>query len=102
MRERKKKKLLKQFNSDERVFNIEKGIETLQTEIKNNEKISKFIIRECRSESKNGKTIIFILTSGMIELHEILSKNVIYMHLTVRVKKEFEKIKKEIDNIKEF
>lgn len=38
----------------------------------------------------------------MIELHEILSKNVIYMHLTVRVKKEFEKIKKEIDNIKEF
>lgn len=96
------KKLLKQFSTDERVFNIEKGIETIQTEIKNNEKISKFIIKECRSESQNGRTIIFILTSGMIELHEILSKNVIYMHLTVRVKKEFEKIKKEIDNIKEF
>ena len=31
------KKLLKQFSSDERVFNIEKGIETIQTEIKNNE-----------------------------------------------------------------
>ena len=96
------KKLLRQFSSDERVFNIEKGIETIQTEIKNNEKISKFIIKECGSESKNGRTIIFILSSGMIELHEILSKNVIYMHLTVRVKKEFEKIKKEIDNIKEF
>lgn len=94
------KKLLRQFSSDERVFNIEKGIETIQTEIKNNEKISKFIIKECRSESKNGRTIIFILTSGgMIELHEILSKNVIYMHLTVRVKKEFEKIKKELEVI---
>ena len=39
------KKLLKQFSSDERVFNIEKGIETLQTEIKNNEnKTNNFFI----------------------------------------------------------
>ena len=95
------KKLLKQFNTDEKIFNIEKGIETIQTEIKNNEKISKYIIKECRSESQNGRTIIFILSSGMIELHEILSKNVIYMNLTVRVKKEFEKIKKELDLINE-
>ena len=93
------KKLLKQFSTDEKIFNIEKGIETIQTEIKNNEKISKHIIKECSSETQNGRTIIFILTSGMIELHEILSKNVIYMHLTVRVKKEFEKIKKELDLI---
>lgn len=93
------KKILKQFSTDEKIFNIEKGIETIQTEIKNNEKISKHIIKECSSATQNGRTIIFILTSGMIELHEILSKNVIYMHLTVRVKKEFEKIKKELDLI---
>ena len=93
------KKLLKQFSTDERVFNIEKGIETIQAEIKNNKKISKFIIKECSSESQNGRTIIFILDSGMIEIHEILSKNVIYMYLTVRVKKIFDKVKKELDLI---
>ena len=96
------RKLLKQFSTFEKVFNIQKGVENIYNEIKNNFKISKYIIKECSSDSKNGKTFIFILNSGMIELHEILSKNVIYMHLTVRVKKEFEKIKKEIDNIKEF
>lgn len=93
------KKLLKQFSTDERVFNIKKGIETIQAEIKNNKKISKFIIKECSSESQNGKTIIFILDSGMIEIHEILSKNVIYMYLTVRVKRIFDKVKKELDLI---
>lgn len=93
------KKLLKQFSTDERVFNIEKGIETIQAEIKNNKKISKFIIKECSSESQNGRTIIFILDSGMIEIHEILSKNVIYMYLTVRVKRIFDKVKKELDLI---
>lgn len=93
------KKLLKQYSTFEKIFKIEKGIENIKNEIKNNIKISKRIIKECGSESNNGKTIIFILDSGMIELHEILNKNVIYMHVTIREKKVFEKITKELKNI---
>ena len=76
------KKLLQMYNKYEQCYKIEIKIKNV-----------------CNSKSLNGKTIIIILNSGLIELHEILSKNVIYMHVTIREKKEFEKIKKELEVI---
>ena len=62
-------------------------------------KILKMFVKNVICKIRFTKTIIIILNSGLIELHEILSKNVIYMHVTIREKKEFEKIKKELEVI---
>ena len=93
------KKLLQMYNKYEQCYKIEIGIDNLFEKISENKKIKIKIKNVCNSKSLNGKTIIIILNSGLIELHEILSKNVIYMHVTIREKKEFKKIKKELEVI---
>ena len=93
------KKLLQMYNKYEQCYKIEIGIDNLFEKISENKKIKTKIRNYCNSKSSNGKTIIIILNSGLIDLHEILSKNVIYMHVTIREKKEFEKIKKELEVI---
>lgn len=93
------KKLLLEHSTFDRVFKIERNIEKLNNEISEFEQIRKRITKVCSHQTKNGKTIIFVLNCGLIELHEILSKDVIYMNVSIRKKKEFEKIKKELEKI---
>lgn len=73
-------------------------IDELAEEIKSIKTIANNTKDICEHESEYGKTIIIILSSGMIEIHELLRKNCIYTCATIRNnKKEFEKIKKELE-----
>lgn len=79
-----------------------KKIDELAKEIKELKNIKLNTINVCEHNCRNGKTIIIVLDSGLIEIHELLSKNCIYLCASIRKKKIFEKVKKEIDNIKDF
>ena len=95
------KKIFEQHSKYEQVFRNRK-FEELVEEIKNYKNIKNKTINICDQNCRNGKTIIIVLDSGLIEIHELLSKNCIYLCASIRNKKIFEKVKKEIDNIKDF
>lgn len=90
---------MKKILKEDIFFKLDYGIEKLFNQISEFQNVKKRIIKICNHDTKNGKTIILILNCGMIEIHEILSKNKIYMALSFREKKEFEKIKKELENL---
>ena len=46
--------------------------------------VAKKMVKMCNHQTRNGKTNIFILDCGMIEIHEILSKNKNYIIITIR------------------
>lgn len=89
------KKVFKKHLDYKKIFENRK-IEDLFEEIKNLKIISDNIINICDHDCRNGKTIIIILDSGLIEIHELLSKNCVYICASIRNKKNFEKIKKEL------
>lgn len=85
----------------ERIFKNRK-IDEITQQIKELKNIKLHTLHVCEHICKNGKTIIIVLRIGLIEIHELLSKNCIYLCASIRKKKIFEKVKKEIDNIKDF
>ncbi len=76
-----------------------KNFKKLVEELKIFNNIKKQTKNICEHDCKNGKTVVIILSSGLIEVHEILSKKCIYLCLSSRDKKSFEKIKKELESI---
>ena len=90
------KKIFEQHSKYEQVFRNRK-FEELVEEIKNYKNIKNKTINICEHNCKNGKTIIIVLDSGLIEIHELLSKNCIYLCASIRKKKIFEKVKKELE-----
>lgn len=90
------KKIFEQHSKYEQVFRNRK-FEELVEEIKNYKNIKNKTINICDHNCRNGKTIIIILDSGLIEIHELLSKNCIYLCASIRKNKIFEKIKKELE-----
>lgn len=90
------KKIFEQHSKYEQVFRNRK-FEELVEEIKNYKNIKNKTINICEHNCRNGKTIIIILDSGLIEIHELLSKNCIYLCASIRKKKIFEKVKKELE-----
>lgn len=90
------KKIFEQHSKYEQVFRNRK-FEELVEELKNYKNIKNKTINICAHNCRNGKTIIIILDSGLIEIHELLSKNCIYLCASIRKKKIFEKVKKELE-----
>ena len=90
------KKIFEQHSKYEQVFRKRK-FEELVEEIKNYKNIKNKTINICEHNCRNGKTIIIVLDSGIIEIHELLSKNCIYLCASIRKKKIFEKVKKELE-----
>lgn len=90
------KKIFEQHSTYEQVFRNRK-FEELVEEIKNYKNIKNKTINICEHNCRNGKTIIIVLDSGLIEIHELLSKNCIYLCASIRKKKIFEKVKKELE-----
>lgn len=90
------KKIFEQHLKYEQVFRNRK-FEELVEEIKNYKNIKNKTINICEHNCRNGKTIIIVLDSGLIEIHELLSKNCIYLFASIRKKKIFEKVKKELE-----
>lgn len=90
------KKIFEQHSKYEQVFRNTK-FEELVEEIKNYKNIKNKTINICEHNCRNGKTIIIVLDSGLIEIHELLSKNCIYLCASIRKKKIFEKVKKELE-----
>ncbi|MBQ8299315.1 MAG: hypothetical protein IJX99_05555 [Clostridia bacterium] len=90
------KKIFEQHSKYEQVFRNRK-FEELVEEIKNYKNIKNKTINICEHNCRNGKTIIIVLDSGLIEIHELLSKNCIYLCASIRKKKIFEKVKKELE-----
>ena len=90
------KKIFEQHSQYEQVFRNRK-FEELVEEIKNYKNIKNKTINICEHNCRNGKTIIIVLDSGLIEIHELLSKNCIYLCASIRKKKIFEKVKKELE-----
>lgn len=90
------KKIFEQYSKYEQVFRNRK-FEELVEEIKNYKNIKNKTINICEHNCRNGKTIIIVLDSGLIEIHELLSKNCIYLCASIRKKKIFEKVKKELE-----
>lgn len=95
------KKIFEQHSKYEKIFRNRQFSELVE-ELKNYKNIKNKTINICDHNCRNGKTIVIILDSGLIEIHELLSKNCIYVCASIRKKKVFEKVKKEIDNIKDF
>lgn len=90
------KKIFEQHSKYEQIFR-NRDFSELVEEIKNYKNIKNKTINICDHNCRNGKTIIIILDSGLIEIHELLSKNCIYVCASLRKKKIFEKIKKELE-----
>ena len=90
------KKIFEQHSKYEQVFR-NKDFSELVEEVKSFKNISNKTINICEHNCKNGKTIIIVLDSGLIEIHELLSKNCIYLCASIRKKKIFEKVKKELE-----
>lgn len=90
------KKIFEQHSKYEKIFRNRQFSELVE-EVKSFKNISNKTINICEHNCRNGKTIIIILDSGLIEIHELLSKNCIYLCASIRKKKIFEKIKKELE-----
>ena len=90
------KKIFEQHSKYEQVFR-NKDFSELVEEVKSFKNISNKTINICEHNCRNGKTIIIVLDSGLIEIHELLSKNCIYLYASIRKKKIFEKVKKELE-----
>ena len=74
-----------------------KKIDELAKEIKELKNIKLNTINVCEHICKNGKTIIIVLQTGLLEIHELLSKNLIYLCVNSRKQNAFNKIKKELE-----
>lgn len=92
------KKRIEQHFTFSMIFK-KKNFLNLVQEIEKNKNIKIRIKKICDHNCKNGKTIIIILHFAIIEIHEILNKNCVFLHLSGRDKKVFEKIKKELELI---
>lgn len=90
------KKIFEQHSKYEKIFRNRQFSELVE-ELKNYKNIKNKTINICDHNCRNGKTIIIILDSGLIEIHELLSKNCIYVCASIRKKKVFEKVKKELE-----
>lgn len=90
------KKIFEQHSKYEKIFK-NRHFSELVEELKNYKNIKNKTINICEHNCRNGKTIIIILDSGLIEIHELLSKNCIYVCASIRKKKVFEKVKKELE-----
>ena len=90
------KKIFEQHSKYEKIFRNRQFSELVE-ELKNYKNIKNKTINICDHNCRNGKTIVIILDSGLIEIHELLSKNCIYVCASIRKKKVFEKVKKELE-----
>lgn len=90
------KKIFEQHSKYEQVFRNRK-IDEITQQIKELKNIKLHTLHVCEHICKNGKTIIIVLQIGLIEIHELLSKNCIYLCASIRKKKIFEKVKKELE-----
>ena len=90
------KKIFEQHLKYEKIFRNRQFSELVE-ELKKYKNIKNKTINICEHNCRNGKTIIIILDSGLIEIHELLSKNCIYVCASIRKKKAFEKVKKELE-----
>lgn len=81
----------------EMIVDISKNFKDVENSIENLKTVSRILIQKCTHKSKGGETTILILKTGMIEIHELLKKNCIYICANIRKKKDFEKIEKELE-----